>query len=329
MRLETSYLGFKLNNPIIPSASPLSREVDTVKRLEDAGAAAIVMYSLFEEQVRHEAEELDHYMDLGTHSYAEALSYFPQAYEFIRGPEKYLEHIQALKKAVDIPVIASFNGSTRGGWAKWAKKMEEAGADALELNIYNPPSKVTETSAMIEDNYVNVLRQVRSQVTVPISMKLGHYFSSLPYLAKRLEENGVNGLALFNRFYQPDINLEKLEVVPSVHLSIPDDIRMPLRWMAVLSEILKVDLGATTGVHSATDVVKLIMAGADVTFMCSALLKFGPEHVKTVLTDLLDWMDKHEYESIEQMKGSMSMRNVSDPEAFMRSNYMKGLNEYK
>ncbi len=329
MRLETSYLGFELKNPIVPSASPLSRDVDTVKQLEDAGASAVIMYSLFEEQIRHEAEEIDHFMEHGTDSFSEALSYFPEVHEFTRGPDKYLEHIKALKEAVDIPVIASLNGSTPGGWIDYAKLMEDAGADALELNIYNPPSRITETSNMIEDNYVEILKQVRSQVKIPISMKLGHYFSALPYLAKRLEENGVNGLSLFNRFYQPDIDLEKLEVVPSVHLSTPDNLRMPLRWMAVLSGMLKVDLGGTTGVHSGTDVIKLMMAGADVAFVCSVLLKFGPGHIATILKEMETWMEEHEYESIAQMKGSMSMLNVGDPEAFMRSNYMKGLNRYK
>ncbi len=329
MQLDTSYLGFKLKNPIIPSASPLSRDVGTVKKLEDAGAAAIVMYSLFEEQIRHEAEEIDHFMEHGTDSFSEALSYFPDVHEFTRGPDKYLEHIKALKATVDIPIIASLNGSTLGGWTGYAKLMEDAGADALELNIYNPPSRLTETSVMIEDNYVAILKNVRSQVKIPVSMKLGHYFSALPYLAKRLEENGVNGLALFNRFYQPDIDLENLEVIPSVHLSTPDNLRMPLRWMAILSSLLKVDLGGTTGVHSGMDVIKLLMAGADVAFVCSSLLKFGPGHVATILKEMETWMEEHEYESVEQMKGSMSMLNVSDPEAFMRSNYMKVLTRYK
>lgn len=329
MNLDTSYLGFNLKNPVVPSASPLSRDVDTVKKLEDAGASAIVMYSLFEEQIRHEVEEIDFFMDQGTDSFAESQSFFPGGHDFIRGPEAYLKQIRALKEAVDIPIIASLNGSTSGGWIDYARRIQEAGADALELNIYNPPSKVEETSTLIEDNIVNILRQVKVQVTIPVSMKLGHYFSALPALAKRLEETGVDALALFNRFYQPDIDLEKLEVVPSVHLSTPDNLRMPLRWMAVLSTLLKVDLGATTGVHSGQDVIKLMMAGADVAFTCSSLLKFGPEHVKTILNEMETWMDENEYESVEQMKGSMSMKNVSDPEAFMRSNYMKVLSKYK
>ncbi|MBC8400641.1 MAG: dihydroorotate dehydrogenase-like protein [Candidatus Marinimicrobia bacterium] len=329
MRLKTSYLGFNLKNPIIPSASPLSREIDTVKQLEDAGVSAIVMYSLFEEQIRHETEEIEHFMEYGVDSFSESLSFFPGVHDFIRGPEAYLEHIRSLKDAVEIPIIASLNGSTQGGWTDYARKLQDAGADALELNVYSPPSKIDETSTMIEDNYVEILKKVKAQVTIPVSMKLGHYLTALPALAKRLEDTGVDGLALFNRFYQPDIDLEKLEVVPSVHLSTPTDMRMPLRWMAVLSTMLKVDLGATTGVHSGQDVVKLLMAGADVTFVCSALLKFGPEHVKTILDEMESWMDEHEYESVEQMKGSMSMKNVSDSEAFMRSNYMKALNKYK
>ena len=329
MRLKTSYLGFNLKNPIIPSASPLSREIDTVKQLEDAGVSAIVMYSLFEEQIRHETEEIEHFMEYGVDSFSESLSFFPGVHDFIRGPEAYLEHIRSLKDAVEIPIIASLNGSTQGGWTDYARKLQDAGADALELNVYSPPSKIDETSTMIEDNYVEILKKVKAQVTIPVSMKLGHYLTALPALAKRLEDAGVDGLALFNRFYQPDIDLEKLEVVPSVHLSTPTDMRMPLRWMAVLSTMLKVDLGATTGVHSGQDVVKLLMAGADVTFVCSALLKLGPEHVITILDEMESWMDEHEYESVEQMKGSMSMKNVSDSEAFMRSNYMKALNKYK
>ncbi|NQU28719.1 MAG: dihydroorotate dehydrogenase-like protein [Candidatus Marinimicrobia bacterium] len=329
MNLDTSYLGFNLINPVIPSASPLSRDIDTVKKLEDAGASAIVMYSLFEEQIRHEAEEIDHFMVQGTDSFAESQSFFPGGHDFIRGPEAYLKQIHVLKEAVDIPIIASLNGNTQGGWIDYALKMQEAGADALELNIYNPPSKVDEIGVQIEDNIVNILKQVKTQVSIPVSMKLGYYFTALPALAKRLEEAGVDGLALFNRFYQPDIDLEKLEVIPNVHLSTPDNLRMPLRWIAVLSTMLKVDLGATTGVHSGQDVIKLIMAGADVAFACSALLKFGPDHVKTILHEMETWMDEHEYESVEQMKGSMSMKNVSEPEAFMRSNYMKVLNKYK
>ncbi len=329
MQLETSYLGFKLKNPVVPSASPLSRDVDTVRKLEDAGASAIVMFSLFEEQIRHEIDEIDHFMEHGTDIFAESLSYFPGGYNFIRGPEAYLKHIGALKEAVDIPVIASLNGSTSGGWTDYSQRIQEAGADALELNIYNPPSKVEETSVRIEDDIANILKRVKSQVTIPVAMKLGHYFSALPALTKRLEDTGVNALVLFNRFYQPDIDLEKLEVVPSAHLSTPDNLRMPLRWVAILSTLLKVDLGATTGVHSGRDVIKMLMAGADATFVCSVLLKKGPEYIKTILDEMQAWMEEHEYDSVEQMKGSMSMKNVADPEAFMRSNYMKVLNKYK
>ena len=329
MNLDTSYLGLNLKNPVIPSASPLSRDVDTVKKLEDAGASAIVMYSLFEEQIRHEAAEIDHFMEQGTDSFAESQSFFPGGHDFIRGPEAYLKQIRALKETVDIPIIASLNGSTSGGWTDYALNMQEAGADALELNIYNPPSKIEETCEQIEDNIVNIFNRIKAQVSIPISLKLGYYFTALPAFAKRLEDSGADGLVLFNRFYQPDIDLEELEVIPNVHLSTPDNLRMPLRWIAVLSSVLKLDLGATTGVHSGQDVIKLMMAGADVAFTCSALLKFGPEHVKTILNEMETWMDEHEYESVEQMKGSMSMKNVSVPEAFMRSNYMKVLNKYK
>lgn len=329
MRLNTKYMGFDLKNPLVPSASPMSREVDTVKQLEDAGAPAIVMYSLFEEQIHHEADELDHFLSYGTDSFAEALSYFPEPEDFTRGPDEYLEHIRKLKAAVDIPVIASLNGISIGGWIDHARKMEEAGADGLELNVYLLPSDLERTSESIEKRYVDILTAVKGKVKIPVSMKLSPYFSSLPAFAKRLVDNGVDALALFNRFYQPDIDLESLEIEPSVNLSSSDELRLPLRWIAVLSAQLDVDLGATTGVHSAEDAIKLLLAGADTTMMCSALLKNGPGHITQVLNDMIAWLDEHEYESVEQLKGSMNYRNIADPEALMRANYMKILNAYK
>ena len=329
MRLKTTYMGLELKNPLVPSASPMSREVDTVKKLEDAGAPAIIMYSLFEEQIHHEANELDHFLSHGTDSFAEALSYFPEPEDFSRGPDEYLEHLQKLKGAVDIPVIASLNGISIGGWIDYAHKMETAGADGLELNVYYLPTDLKRTSESVENLYVEILKAVKGKVHIPVSMKLSPYFSSLPAFAKRLVDNGVDALALFNRFYQPDIDLENLEIEPSVILSSSDELRLPLRWIAVLSASLHVNLGATTGVHTAEDAIKLLMVGADATMMCSALLKNGPGHITQVLNDVIAWLDEHEYESVEQLKGSMNYRNIADPEALMRANYMKVLNAYK
>ena len=329
MRLKTTYMGLELKNPLVPSASPMSREVDTVKKLEDAGAPAIIMYSLFEEQIHHEANELDHFLSHGTDSFAEALSYFPEPEDFSRGPDEYLEHLQKLKGAVDIPVIASLNGISIGGWIDYAHKMETAGADGLELNVYYLPTDLKRTSESVENLYVEILKAVKGKVHIPVSMKLSPYFSSLPAFAKRLVDNGVDALALFNRFYQPDIDLENLEIEPSVILSSSDELRLPLRWIAVLSASLNVNLGATTGVHTAEDAIKLLMVGADATMMCSALLKNGPGHITQMLNDMIAWLDEHEYESVEQLKGSMNYRNIADPEALMRANYMKVLNAYK
>ena len=329
MRLKTTYMGLELKNPLVPSASPMSREVDTVKKLEDAGAPAIIMYSLFEEQIHHEANELDHFLSHGTDSFAEALSYFPEPEDFSRGPDEYLEHLQKLKGAVDIPVIASLNGISIGGWIDYAHKMETAGADGLELNVYYLPTDLKRTSESVENLYVEILKAVKGKVHIPVSMKLSPYFSSLPAFAKRLVDHGVDALALFNRFYQPDIDLENLEIEPSVILSSSDELRLPLRWIAVLSASLHVNLGATTGVHTAEDAIKLLMVGADATMMCSALLKNGPGHITQMLNDMIAWLDEHEYESVEQLKGSMNYRNIADPEALMRANYMKVLNAYK
>lgn len=329
MRLKTTYMGLELKNPLVPSASPLSREIDTVKQLEDAGAPAIIMYSLFEEQIHHDANELDHFLSHGTDSFAEALSYFPEPEDFRRGPDEYLEHIQKLKAAVDIPIIASLNGISIGGWIEYAHKMETAGADGLELNVYYLPTDFSRTVESVENLYVEILKAVKGKVQIPVSMKLSPFFSSLPAFAKRLVDNGVDALALFNRFYQPDINLDNLEIEPSVNLSSSAEMRLPLRWIAVLSAALKVSFGATTGVHTAEDALKLLLVGADVTMMTSALLKHGPGHITSMLDDMVAWMDENEYESVQQLKGSMNYRNIADPEALMRANYMKVLNAYK
>ncbi len=328
MDLTTTYLGLKLKNPIVPSASPFSHTLDSMKRLEDAGASAVVMYSLFEEQIEHEALALDHYLSSTAESHAEAPDYFPEPAEYNLGPDQYLGLIRHAKQSLEIPVIASLNGVTVGGWIEYAKKMQDAGADALELNIYYIPTHPTMTGQEVEDRYLTVLREVKKAVTIPVAVKLSPFFSSIPNIAARLEKAGADGLVLFNRFYQPDIDIDQLEVVPGVVLSTSDAIRLPLRWIAILRGHLRASLAATSGVHTAADVLKLVMAGADVTMMCSALLKHGPKRVTEVLEDLDRWMQEHEYVSIEQMKGSMSQRAVADPSAFERANYMKALQRY-
>lgn len=329
MDLTTKYLGLRLNNPIVPSASPLSYSVDSMKRLEDAGAAAVVMYSLFEEQITHEQAELNHYLSYGTESYAEALTYFPEAEDYNVGPEEYVELVRKAKEALSIPVIGSLNGISSGGWISYAKKIEEAGADALELNIYYIPTDPKLTSQEVEERYLDILQTVKRSISIPVAMKLSPFFSAMGNMAHRLDAAGVNGLVLFNRFYQPDINLEELEVQANVILSTPQALRLPLRWIAILHGRLKADLAATSGIHTAEDVLKVIMAGADVTMMCSALLKHGPQHIATVLSDIRNWMLEHEYVSISQMKGSMSQKSVADPSAFERANYMKALHSFK
>ena len=329
MDLKTTYLGLKLKNPIVASASPLSRNLDSMKRLEDAGCAAVVMYSLFEEQIEHESAELDHYLVSGAHSHAEAVDYFPTPEEYNLGPEQYIELLGKARQSLGIPVIGSLNGISAGGWIDYAQKMEQAGADAIELNIYYIPTDPALTSQEVEDRYINVLHAVKRAVRIPVAVKLSPYFSSLAHMAARLDRAGANGLVLFNRFYQPDFDLEALEVRPDVTLSTSDALRLPLRWIAILHGVVKTSLAGTSGIHTATDVIKMVMAGADVTMMCSALLQQGPKHVTTVLDDLNKWMVEHEYLSIEQMKGSMSQASVADPAAFERANYMKALNRFK
>ena len=326
--LTTKYLGLSLKNPLVASASPLSRKLDTVRHLEDAGAAAIVMYSLFEEQITHESQELDHYLERGTHSYAESLNYFPDLDHYNVGPELYLEHVRRVKAAVSIPVIGSLNGISSGGWVDYARKIEQAGADALELNIYYMPTDVDLSGAELEETYVQLVRDVRARVTLPIALKLSPFFTSLPHMAKRFVEAGANGLVLFNRFYQPDFDLEGLDVVPNLVLSTPHDLRLPLRWIAILYGRVAADLALTSGIHSASDILKAMMAGASVTMMASTLLMHGIDRLTYLLQTLNEWMEQHEYESIMQMRGSMSQQSVADPAAFERANYMKELNSF-
>ena len=329
MRLATKYLGLDLDNPLVPSASPLSREVDTVKELEDAGAPAIVLYSLFEEEIHHEEAELNHYVDIGSDSFSEATSFIPTPTNLVNGGDRYLEQIQKLKNMVDIPIIGSLNGITTGGWINYAKKIQEAGADALELNVFYLPTEPTLSNNDVENIYIDCLSEIVKQISIPVAMKINPFFSNLPGFCKKLEDTGAKALVLFNRFYQPDIDLIKLEVSPVVHLSNSADIVLPLRWIAILRDQLKIDLASSTGVHSAEDVIKLTMAGADVTMMASSLLKNGPKHLGVVKENLIQWMDEFEYEDLNQMRASMSLNNVPNKNAFVRSNYIKMLNEFK
>jgi dihydroorotate dehydrogenase (fumarate) len=326
--LTTTYLGLRLKNPLVASASPLSKKIDTVRRIEDAGAAALVMYSLFEEQITHESYELDFYLERGTHSYAEALSYFPDLDYHYLGTEPYLDHLQKIKQAVSIPVIGSLNGISTGGWVEYAHRIEQAGADALELNIYYVPTDPDLSGAELEEDFVQLVRDVRAKVKLPIAVKLSPYFTALPNLAKRIVEAGANGLVLFNRFYQPDFDLEELEVIPNLVLSTSQELRLPLRWIAILYGRIEADFALTTGVHSALDVLKAMMAGANVAMMTSTLLENGVGRIMHILTDLQEWMEEHEYVSIEQMRGSMSQRAVAEPAAFERANYIKALNTF-
>jgi len=328
MNLKTTYMGMELKNPIVPSASPLSNNIDNIKRMEDAGASAVVLESLFEEQISHESKELDHYMSKGTESYAEALSFFPEPDEFDFGPEGYLEHIRKSKEAVNIPIIASLNGTTIGGWTEYAKKMEDAGADAIELNSYKLATDLSLDAKAIEDNYINILKAVKSTVSIPVAYKISPFFTSLPAMAKRFDEAGLDALVMFNRFYQPDIDLENLEVTPNLVFSSSYSSRVPLRWIAILYGKIKANIAATRGIHTGEDALKMLMVGADVTMVCAALLKNGISRIEGILKEMTDWMEEKEYESVEQMKGSMSYKAVADPSGFERANYLKVLRSY-
>ena len=322
-------MGLKLKNPIVPSASPLSKELDTVKQLEDNGASAIVIYSLFEEQIKHEADEYEHFMTNGTESFAEALSYFPQQEEYNRGPEEYLEHIRRIKETVSIPVIGSLNGISKSGWMKYAKLIQDAGADGLELNVYQVAADIGKDGTSIEEMYIRDLKAIKQNISIPVAMKLSPYFSSTANMAKKLDDAGADALVLFNRFYQPDFDLENLEVVPNLTLSSSWELKLPLRWIAILFGKIEASLAATTGVHDHIDVLKVMMAGGDVANLCSELLQSGVSRIKEILDELEKWMEKNEYESIAMMKGSLSQKNIADPAAFERANYMKILNSYK
>ena len=329
MDTKTTYLGLELKHPIMPSASPLSRRTDTIRRLEDNGAAAVVMHSLFEEQITLESEQLDHYLSYFTDAFAEALSWYPEQKDYNVGPEEYLENIRRAKEAVDIPVIGSLNGISTGGWIAYAEQIEQAGADALELNVYYIPTDPGMNGADVEQLVVDVLSAVKGTISIPVAVKLSPYFSSIPHLAGRLVDAGADGLALFNRFYQPDLDLEAFDVVPSLALSTSDELRLPLRWVAILYGRVSADLAITTGVHTHIDVLKGLMAGARVTMMASELLQNGVERIQAILDETVTWMREHEYASVAQMQGSMSQQNVADPAAFERANYMKVLQSWQ
>jgi dihydroorotate dehydrogenase (fumarate) len=329
--LTTSYLGLALRCPLVPSASPLSKSLDNLKRVEAAGAGAVVLHSLFEEQINAESHELDHFLTQGTESYAEAVTYFPEPSAYRLAPEQYLDHIRRARAALGIPVIASLNGVSSGGWIKYARLMQEAGASALELNMYFVPAEAELRGQQVEDMYADLLVDIRRQVSIPIAVKLSPYFSALANFADRLARAGANGLVLFNRFYQPDIDLETLEVVPRINLSTPKTpqaLRLPLRWVAMLYGRVPVDLALTGGVHSAEDVLKSLMAGAAVTMLASELLVNGIERLGAIRDEMIRWMEEREYDSVAQMRGSMSQKSVALPAAFERANYVRAITSY-
>ncbi len=329
MNLKTKYLGFDLKSPLVASASPVSEKVDNIKKMEDNGAAAAVLHSLFQEQVIAEQKDLDYYLTATQHVSAEAQSFFPEPYGYVFGPDEYLEHIKKAKDAVDIPIIASINGSNIGGWTEYAKNMEEAGADAIELNIYNIPTNLSLTAAEIERDYVDIVKAVRSAVKVPLAVKLSPYFTNMANVALKTKEAGADALVLFNRFMQPDIDLEALEISPEASLSHAGLNRVTMRWIALLKGRINADFAATGGNHTGEDAAKMLLVGANVVMMASALLKNGVGHFKTVENELVKWMEKKEYESVEQLQGSMSQEKTPDPSSFERAQYMKALSNYK
>jgi dihydroorotate dehydrogenase (fumarate) len=319
----------KLRTPLVPSASPLSEEIDNIKRMEDAGASAVALSSLFEEQLLLDRYELHHHLTHGTESFAEAPTYIPEPDHIRLGAEDYLERLRKAKEAVAIPIIASLNGVTIGGWTDYANLIQEAGADALELNIYYIPTDPALTGAEVEQTYLDILTIVKSLVTIPVAVKLSPFFSNLANMASRLDEAGADALVLFNRFYQPDIDLDNLVVRPNVILSTPHALRLPLRWIAILYGRIRADLAATSGIHTAQDVIKMLMAGANVTMLCSVLLRHGINHIRLIEQGTRQWMEEREYESVRQMRGSMSQIHCANPAEFERAQYVRALQSFK
>ncbi len=328
MDFSTTYLNKKLRSPLVVSANPLSETIENLKRMEDAGAGAVVLYSLFEEQLRQEELTLNYHMTHGTESFAESLTYFPEPLEYHTTSDAYLEHIRKAKLAVRIPIIASLNGSTAGGWTQFAKKIEQAGADALELNLYSIPADPSLTPEEIELNYLATVAWIKRAIKIPVAVKLSPFFTNLAHFARQLDQAGVGALVLFNRFYQPDIDLENLTVYPHLLLSSSHELRLPLRWIAMLHGRIKADLAATTGIHKGKDAIKALMAGASVTMMASALLSRGIDHLRTVEQEMREWMEENEYDSVKQMQGSVSQLNCANPSEFERAQYMRALTTY-
>ncbi len=328
--LSTTYLGLELRSPlVVGAAAPLTEELDNIKRIEDAGAAAVVLHSLFEEQLLAERYALYHHLTHGTESYPEAISYFPEQEIFHVGSEAYLDHIRRAKEMVNIPIIASFNSSNVGNWGDYAHKVEQAGADALELNIYYVPTDMSITGEQVEQTYLDIVRTVTSRVNLPVAVKLSPFFSNVANMAKRLSDAGANGLVLFNRFYQPDIDLETLTIEPNLLLSTSREIRLPMRWIAILYHTIPVDLAATSGIRSAHDVIKMIMVGANITMLVSVLLSHGIEQLGKIEKDLVEWLEVKEYDAIAQLQGSMSQINCPDPSVFERVQYLKAIQTYQ
>ncbi len=327
--LSTSYMGLKLKNPIVASASYLWQDSKNIKKAEKSGVAAVVLHSLFEEQLEIEQEELNRFLLQGTESYAEALTYFPEIKDFKFAPDEYIELIKEVKADSEIPIIGSLNGVSDGGWVKYAQKIEEADADALELNIYHIPTDTSVTSSKIEENYYNLVKSIKQKIKIPLAVKLSPYFTSTPNVLNNIEKSGADAFVIFNRFYQPDIDIKNLEITPNLVLSTSEELRLRLRWAAIMYGKIKSDIAITGGVHTGTDVIKSIMAGAKVSMMTSALIKNGIEHIEKVLSETTEWLSKNDYESIKSIQGIMSQRNVLEPSAYERANYMKTLGSYK
>ena len=326
--LSTKYMGLNLQNPLVMSPSTLCKKIDNIRKMEDAGASAVVLHSLFEEQIILENQEIDRYLTQGTDSYAESLSYFPNVGDFWAGPDEYLEHIRKAKSAVKIPIIASLNGVSAGGWTSYAKEFENAGADAIELNIYYIPTDPDLVSQQVEYMYLEVAKSVKNSVNIPVAIKIGPYFSSMAYMARQFDQIGIDALVMFNRFYQPDFDLESMKVVPNLVLSTSDELRLRLRWVAILYGRIKANMAVTGGVHTVEDVAKSILAGANIAMMTSAVMKNGVGHITKIKNELAEWMDKHEFGSIADIQGKMSQQSVAEPAAFERANYMKVIKSF-